>query len=141
MLSSSADCVFGLARLISSPSTMFAKIEPGRNSKSPRSWLKTFTPGDVGGQKVGRELDPAERAVDRAGDRLREHRLADARHVLDQDVALGEQPDEREADLVVLALHDLLDVVLDALKLVGEPLPRTGIVRCLHATSWARRPS
>ena len=37
--SSSADCVFGIARLISSTSTTFAKIGPGRNSKSRVCWL------------------------------------------------------------------------------------------------------
>jgi hypothetical protein len=37
--SSSADCVFGIARLISSTSTTFAKIGPGRNSKSRSRWL------------------------------------------------------------------------------------------------------
>ena len=33
--SSSADCVLGVARLISSASTTCAMIGPGRNSKSP----------------------------------------------------------------------------------------------------------
>ena len=37
MLSSSADCVLGDARLISSPTTMFANTAPGLNSKSRRS--------------------------------------------------------------------------------------------------------
>ena len=32
--SNNADCVFGIARLISSTRTTFAKIGPGRNSKS-----------------------------------------------------------------------------------------------------------
>ena len=36
--SSSADCVFGIARLISSTSTTFAKIGPARNSKSRCLW-------------------------------------------------------------------------------------------------------
>ena len=36
--SSSADCVFGIARLISSTRTTFAKIGPGRNSKSRVRW-------------------------------------------------------------------------------------------------------
>ncbi len=37
--SSSADCVFGIARLTSSTRTTFAKIGPGRNSKSRSRWL------------------------------------------------------------------------------------------------------
>ncbi len=39
MHSSSADCVFGEARLISSPTTTLAKTAPGLNSKSRVSWL------------------------------------------------------------------------------------------------------
>ena len=52
---------------------------------------------DVGGEEVGRELDAVPRRRDRAGDRLGERRLADAGHVLDEQVALGEQAHEREA--------------------------------------------
>ena len=37
--SSSAACVFGIARLISSTSTTFAKIGPGWNSNSRTFWL------------------------------------------------------------------------------------------------------
>ena len=44
MHSSSADCVFGEARLISSPTTTLAKTGPGLNSKSRRSWLNALTP-------------------------------------------------------------------------------------------------
>jgi hypothetical protein len=39
MLSSRADWVFGLARLISSPMTMFAKTGPGLNSNARSAWL------------------------------------------------------------------------------------------------------
>ena len=42
--SSSADCVFGVARLTSSTSTTFAKIGPARNSKSRVRWSKTDRP-------------------------------------------------------------------------------------------------
>lgn len=44
MHSSSADWVLGEARLISSPTTMLAKIAPGRNSNVRVSWLNTLTP-------------------------------------------------------------------------------------------------
>jgi hypothetical protein len=47
-------------------------------------------PGDVAGQQVRRELDPLDGAVDRPGQRLGQHRLAHARHVLDEQVPLGE---------------------------------------------------
>ena len=53
MDSSRADCVFGDARLISSPTTMFAKMPPGLNSKSPRCWLNTDTPVTSLGSRSG----------------------------------------------------------------------------------------
>ena len=53
MHSSSADCVLGEARLISSPTTMLAKIPPGRNSNSRVSWLKTETPVTSEGSRSG----------------------------------------------------------------------------------------
>ena len=53
MHSSKADWVLGDARLISSPSTMLAKIAPGLNSKSRCSWLNTFTPVTSVGSRSG----------------------------------------------------------------------------------------
>src|SRR5690348_17460698 len=53
MHSSSADCVFGEARLISSTSRKFAKLGPGRNSNSFAFWLKTFTPVTSDGSRSG----------------------------------------------------------------------------------------
>ena len=54
------------------------------------------------GQQVGRELDPAPRAVDGPGDGLGQRRLADAGDVLDEEVPLGEQAHQREVHLVRL---------------------------------------
>ncbi len=51
--SSSADCVFGEARLISSPITIWAKIAPGLNSKSRRCWSKIDTPVMSEGSRSG----------------------------------------------------------------------------------------
>src|ERR687887_338615 len=53
MHSSSAACVFGDARLISSTSRRFAKTGPGRNSNSFERWLKTFTPVTSEGSRSG----------------------------------------------------------------------------------------
>ena len=53
MHSSSADWVLGEARLISSPTTMLAKIPPGRNSNSRVSWLNTETPVTSEGSRSG----------------------------------------------------------------------------------------
>src|SRR5919198_758194 len=53
MHSSSAACVFGDARLISSTSRRFANTGPGRNSNSFVRWLKTFTPVTSDGRRSG----------------------------------------------------------------------------------------
>ena len=49
--------------------------------------------GDVRRQQVRRELDAPERAAEAAGDRLGQHGLAGARHVLDQQVPAAQQRD------------------------------------------------
>ena len=113
MHSSNADWVFGDARLISSPSTMLAKIAPGLELEVTRLLAEDVDAGDIRRQEVGCELDPPERTVDRPGDRLREHRFADAGHVLDQQMALGDQRDQRQPDLLVLAPDHPFDVLLD----------------------------
>ena len=51
--SSSADWVFGDARLISSAMTMLAKTGPGWNSKSRVAWLKIVTPDTSEGSRSG----------------------------------------------------------------------------------------
>src|SRR5262245_57052131 len=51
--SSRADCVLGVARLISSASRICAKTGPGRNSKSPSFWLKARTPVMSEGSRSG----------------------------------------------------------------------------------------
>ena len=79
MHSSRADCVFGEARLISSPEHDVGEHRAGAELEVAALLVEHVHAGDVGGQHVGRELDAAERAVDRAGHRLGEHRLADAR--------------------------------------------------------------
>ena len=135
MLSSSADCVFGLARLISSASTMFANTAPGLELEVAALLVVDVDAGDVGGQQVRRELDAAEGAVDGPRDRLGEHRLADAGHVLDQQVPFGDQTHEREANLVLLSLDDPLHVLGDRAEGGCEPLPVSPFSASFHRTS------
>ena len=97
MHSSRPDCVLGDARLISSTSTTFANTGPGRNSKRDLALVEDVRADDVGGQQVGRALDARVLGVHRARERAGERGLADARVVLDQDVALGEQRDQHLA--------------------------------------------
>ena len=53
MTSRSAACVFGLARLISSASTMLAKIGPAWNSNTPCFWSYTLMPVMSPGSRSG----------------------------------------------------------------------------------------
>ena len=69
---------------------------------------------DVGGQQVGRALDARELRVDRARERAGQRGLADARVVLDEDVALGQHRDDDVLEHLVADLDGALDVLLDA---------------------------
>ena len=59
-------------------------------------------------------------AVDRRGQRLGQAGLADAGHVLDEQVALGDEAEQDELDDLGLALDDVLDVGDDVGVVVGE---------------------
>ncbi len=88
---------------------------------------------DVGGEQVGGELDAAPRAVERGGQRLGQARLAHAGHVLDEEVALGDQAQHDQVDDVGLALDDPLDVVGDGAEDLGGARQRGGLRRrCRH---------
>ena len=113
--SSSADCVFGVARLISSTRTTFAKIGPGRNSKSRVFWSKTESPVTSVGWRSGVHwIRDGTDALDAAADRAREHGLRGAGDVLEQHVAAAHERGQDELDLVALAVDDRLDVVEQA---------------------------
>ena len=111
--SSSAACVFGGARLISSARRRFAKIGPGRNSNSARALVEDRGARHVGGHQVGRELDAREPERARPGERAREQRLREAGVVLEQHVPVGEQREQDELERVALADDGLLDLVED----------------------------
>ena len=89
--SRSADCVFGVARLISSARTMLAKIGPGVELETIGRRVEDRDAEHVGRERVARELDAPEVEREAAAERARERRLSDARDVLDQDVAAGQQ--------------------------------------------------
>ena len=74
---------------------------------------------EVGRDEVGRELDPLELAADRLGEGLDGHRLGQAGHAFDEDVAAGEQRDDQPLQQVVLADDDLLHLVQQALHRGG----------------------
>jgi hypothetical protein len=96
---------------------------------------------DIGREQVGRELDARVRAVERVREGLREHRLARAREVLEEDMPLGEHRDEHELDDLALAEDRLVDVVDELAEGVLEPQGLFGChghgVRPFLIDSWA----
>ena len=113
MHSSRPDWVFGEARLISSTSTMLAKIGPGPELEALLALVVDVGADDVGREQVGGALHARELAVERARERAGQRGLADAGIVLDEDVALGQQRHDHVLEHVVAHLHGAADVVLD----------------------------
>jgi hypothetical protein len=68
---------------------------------------------DVRRQQVRGELEPRERAVDRAGERLGQHRLPDPGEVLDDQVPLGDDAEDDEAQRLRGGADDEGDVLDD----------------------------
>ena len=119
MASSSADCVLGVARLISSASTRCAKIGPGwkRSAFVPPSRIDDHAADDVGGHQVGRELDARILQVQHARKRPQQRGLAQARNAFEQHVAARQQADQHAIDDVLLADDDLSDFLADPVQL------------------------
>ena len=66
--------------------------------------------GDVAREQVARELDAREREIERSRQRLRQRGLADARHVLEQQVPSGGESRERQLDDLLFSLQGARDV-------------------------------
>ncbi len=75
------------------------------------------------GKQVGRGLDAAELPADRTSERAGERRLADARHALEQQVAVGEQADGRGLHGLGVAGDHELDVVDEAAEGIARRPP------------------
>jgi len=60
------------------------------------------------------------RDIDRGGQSFGQRCLADAGHILNEQMPLGQQAHDGQADSVVLALNDLGNVGHDRLETVGE---------------------
>ena len=74
-------------------------VREDRPRREPeRAALEEARAGDVDRQQVRRALDPVRLEVERPGDGPGEQRLAGARDVLDEDVAVGEERDRDEAE-------------------------------------------
>ena len=80
-----------------------------------RAALEQAGAGDVARQQVRRALDPGGRQAEGAGDGPGEQRLAGARDVLEQDVAVGQQGDRDQPEGVVPTDHGPADRLAQAL--------------------------
>ena len=108
--SSSADCTFAGARLISSASRKLQKTGPSSVSKSAELGRKTRVPTRSDGTRSGVnwirwKLPPSTCAV-----RLDRQRLGEAGNALDQEVAAREQADEDALEHGVLPGDHALDL-------------------------------
>ena len=118
--SSSADCTFAGARLISSANTKLAKTGPHSISNSSRDGRHVRVPGDVGRHEVGGELQADEGSAHDAGERGHGQRLGDAGHAFEQTVPAGEKTDEGSLDHAVLAHDHALDLEQGVLEQRGD---------------------
>ncbi len=91
-----------------------AELEP------PLALVEEEAAGDVAGQEIGRELDALEAEIERLGDEPGDERLGQARVVLDEDVAIGEDAREDVLEHVRLADDDLAERGEDVLAAVGD---------------------
>ncbi len=111
--SSSADCVFGVARLISSASRKLVKIGPCLNSNSCGVGVINGDAEHVARQHVGGELQAVKTRPDAARQSLRQRGFAHAWHVFDQQMAARQQAGERQAQHFRLAANRFAQSRLD----------------------------
>ncbi len=107
MASSSADCVLGGVRLISSASRMLPKNRTRDERPAAvaggRVLFDDVGAGDVGGHQVRRELDALEHQAQGLRDGPHQQRLGRAGQAGDQAVAADEQRDQDLIEHLLLA--------------------------------------
>jgi len=80
--------------------------------------------GDVGRQKVGRELDAVERRTQGGGNGFRQRGLTGSRDVVDQQMAFGKHARERQLNLARLAHDGPRHVGVNRIEALFERLDR-----------------
>ena len=100
------------------------KIGPGLEAQLAAALVVDRRAGHVRRHQVRRELHAREAQAGDGRERPRHQRLGEARVVLDQHVAVGQQPEQHELEHVALADHRALDLVEDP----GGALAELGMV-------------
>ncbi len=116
MHSSRPDWVFGRGAVDLVDQHHVREHRPGPELELALALVEDVGADHVGGQQVGGALDARVLGVDRPRQRPRQGGLADARVVLDQHVALGEQGHQHLPDGRLGRLHRLRDVVAQATR-------------------------
>ena len=136
--SSRAACVFGGVRLISSASRMFVNAGPFMKLEVPLAGRRVLDDDvgarDVGGHEVRRELDAAEREVERVGDEPDEGGLREARNPDEEAMAAREDRRQDQLRRVVQADDAALQARPDRFRRPG-PLFGGGLRR---RSSWCK---
>jgi hypothetical protein len=111
---------------------------------------------NVGGDQIGAELDAGHRQAGRAGQGVGHRRLTGAGHVLEDQMAFGQQTEDAEEQDLVWHVHDQLQVGVDAADDLGHAgrvevelglgsrcrgCGRRHTTNLARAPAWARRSS
>ena len=79
-------------------------------------------PHEVGGQEVGRKLDPLKRCAQSVGQRPHRKRLGEPGDALHENMAVRKQSDEQPFDHILLANDDAADLVQEAIHELARAL-------------------
>ena len=96
------------------------KIGPGPELEVAVALVPDRRARHVGRKQIRCELDTAEVEAARLGERARGERLREPWHVLEQDVAVGEQAEQDQLELLALADDCPLDLVQQARAVAGH---------------------
>ena len=97
--------------------------------------LQDRNPSNVRGKEIRSALDPTEGTVHAARQGLRQNRLSNPRHVLDEHMAASEQADDDPVDRLRIAQEDRREVLFERGDLLHAPRIRSPLVAQLIAVT------
>jgi hypothetical protein len=123
--SNNADCVLGVARLISSASTKLAKIGPGWNRNAlppPVVAFNDHAADNVRRHQIRGELDARILQVKDPAQGSEQRSLAKTRHTFEQHMSAGKKTDEYSIDHVLLADDYFAYLTTNLIQVAGGEL-------------------